>query len=261
VEKQEIISSGLLEMYVTGAASPEEAAQVEKWREQYPEIKEELLNVEKAMESYAFANAITPGRSLKNEILNSINAAPIQNQSRPAAKVVSISPAWRSIAAAAVILLICSAVMNVVHYNKYKSASEKYNESERTIALQAEKLNDMDHDMGVVQNKYSQPVSLSGQAVAPDAAAKIFWMKNTGETYIDPSNLPDAPDGMQYQLWAIVDEKPVDGGMIPLKNKAGEKYHILKMKSFGKVQAFAVTLETMGGNPEPKGKMYVMGKI
>ena len=249
-------------MYVIGAASTEEAAHVEQWREQYPEIREELLNIEKAMESYALANAITPGSSLKNEILNSIsNTAPARNQSLPAAKVVSISPAWRSIAAAAVILLICSAVMNVVHYNKYKSASEKYDESERTIALQAEKLNDMDHDMGVVQNKYSQPVSLNGLEAAPDAAAKIFWMKNTGETYIDPSNLPNAPDGMQYQLWAIVDDKPVDGGMIPLKNKAGEKYHILKMKSFGKVQAFAVTLETMGGNPEPKGKMYVMGKI
>lgn len=251
-------------MYVIGAASPEETAQVEMWREQHPEIKEELLNIEKAMESYAFANAITPGSSLKNEILSSINNnSPVRNIDQPAAKVISISPVWKSIAAAAIVLLICSAVMNVVHYNKYKSASEKYDESERTIALQTEKLNGMDHDMGVVQNKYSQPVSLNGLEAAPDAAAKIFWMKNTGETYIDASNLPAAPDGMQYQLWAIVDGKPVDGGMIPVKDKAGEKYHILPMKSFGKVQvqAFAVTLETKGGNPEPKGKMYVMGKI
>lgn len=251
-------------MYVIGAASPEEAAQVENWREQDPEIREELMSIEQAMESYALANAITPGSSLKNEILSAVSvnkAAPVLTQNQPAAKVVSISPVWRSIAAAAIILLICSAVMNVVHYNKYKSVSASYDESERTIALQAEKLNGMDHDMGVVQNKYSQPVSLNGLEAAPDAAAKIFWMKNTGETYLDPSNLPAAPDGMQYQLWAIVDGKPVDGGMIPTKDKAGEKYHILKMKSFGKVQAFAVTLETKGGNPEPKGKMYVMGKI
>jgi anti-sigma-K factor RskA len=259
VEKQEIISSGILEIYAAGAASPEEAAQVEKWREQYPEIRDELLSIEKAMESYAMANAIAPDTSLKNKILGSLNTAPVQ-QSADKAKVVSISPAWRSIAAAALVLLICSAIMNVVHYNKYKDASAKYDESERTIAMQTEKLNNMDRDMGVVQNKYSQPVALKGmEGVAPDAAAKIFWMKNTGETYIDPSNLPAAPAGMQYQLWAIVDGKPVDGGMIP--TKADGKYHILKMKSFGKVEAFAVTLETMGGHPEPKGKMYVSGKI
>jgi anti-sigma-K factor RskA len=259
VEKQDIISSGLLEMYVVGATSPEETAQVEKWREQYPEIRDELQSIEKAMESYAVANAVVPGASLKKEILGSLNAAPFHHLRDPA-KPVAISSAWKSIAAASLVLLICSAIMNVVHYNKYKDASAKYDESERTIAIQTEKLNNMDRDMGVVQNKYSQPVALKGMDdVAPDAAAKIFWMKNTGETYIDPSNLPATPAGMQYQLWAIVDGKPVDGGVIP--TKAGGKYHILKMKSFGKVEAFAVTLETMGGHPEPKGKMYVMGKI
>ena len=82
-------------------------------------------------------------------------------------------------------------------------------------------------------------------------------MKNTGEVFIDPSNLPDVPKGMQYQLWAIVDGKPVDGGLIKSDNKS----HIQKMKSFGRAEAFAVTLETEGGNPTPKGNMYVMGKI
>ena len=45
--------------------------------------------------------------------------------------------------------------------------------------------------------------------------------------------------------------------------KTEKKYHIQKMKSFGnvKVQAFAVTLESEGGNPTPKGQMYVMGKM
>ena len=85
-------------------------------------------------------------------------------------------------------------------------------------------------------------------------------MKNTGEVYIDPSNLPEAPSGKQYQLWAIVDGKPVDGGLI-ISTKKGDKYQIQKMKTFGKAEAFAVTLETTGGNPTPKGDMYVMGKM
>lgn len=84
-------------------------------------------------------------------------------------------------------------------------------------------------------------------------------MKNTGEVYIDPGNLPEAPEGMQYQLWGIVDGKPVDAGMIVTKK--GNKYRMQKMKTFGKAEAFAVTLETMGGNPTPKGQMYVMGKM
>jgi len=103
-------------------------------------------------------------------------------------------------------------------------------------------------------------VSLKGLEAAPDAAAKIFWMQNTGEVFIDPSNLPDAPAGKQYQLWAIVDGKPVDAGMI-LTSKKGDKYRIQKMKTFGKAEAFAVTLEPEKGNPTPQGPMFVMGKM
>ena len=46
-----------------------------------------------------------------------------------------------------------------------------------------------------------------------------------------------------------------------ITSKDGKKYKIQKMKTFGKAQAFAITLETEGGNPEPKGSVYVLGKI
>jgi len=68
-----------------------------------------------------------------------------------------------------------------------------------------------------------------------------------------------APKGMQYQLWGMVDGKPVDGGLITSKD--GKTYSIQKMKTFGRAQAFAITLETEGGHPQPKGTMYVMGNI
>jgi anti-sigma-K factor RskA len=102
---------------------------------------------------------------------------------------------------------------------------------------------------------------LHGMGVAPDAAAKIFWMKNTGEVYVDPSNLPELQPGKQFQLWAIVDGKPVDAGMI-LTSKQGDKYRIQKMRSFGKAEAFAITIEKAGGSPTPTmDQMVVMGKM
>ncbi len=260
MEKTEIISSGLLEMYVMGAASPEESIKVEQWRSMYVEVDEEIINIEKSLEVYAFANAVTPSNSIKEKIFTSIkNNSTVQNNSQQSARVVSISPLRNIAAAAAVLLLIGSSVLNFFYYNKYKDVNAKYSESQQQIASLNEHLTDLDKDMGIIQSKYSEPVSLKGLEAAPDAAAKIFWMKNTGEVYVDPSNLPMAPNGKQYQLWAMVDGKPVDGGMITSKD--GKKYSIQKMKTFGKAQAFAITLETEGGNPQPKGAMYVMGEI
>ncbi len=259
MEKEEIISSGLLEMYAIGATSAEETKQVEQWKIDYPAVAEELYQIEIAMEAYALFNAVQPAVHLKSEILASIDSKNNLKTVATPGKIISISPLWKSMAAAALVLLVGSAVLNLLFYNKYKNANSKYEEGQQQMALQTEKLNELNKDWTLVQSKYSQPVALKGLEAAPDAAAKIFWMKNTGETYIDPSNLPDVPAGMQYQLWAIIDGKPVDAGMIT--SKVGKKYKIQKMKTFGKVQAFAVTLETTGGNPTPKGKMYVMGEI
>lgn len=259
MEKQEIISSGLLEMYVIGAASSEEVAQVEQLRFQYPEINEEILNIENAFEAYAFANAVTPAPSLKNQIFSTLNFNKEPVSIAPSAKVVSMSPLRNIAAAAAVLLLIGSSVLNFFYYNKYKDVNNKYAESQEQIASLNQHLTEVDKDMSIVQSKYSEPISLKGQEAAPDAGAKIFWMKNTGEVYVDPTHMPIAPAGKQYQLWAFVDGKPVDAGMITSKD--GKIYKIQKMKTFGKAQAFAITLETEGGNPEPKGSVYVLGKI
>jgi len=255
VEKEEIISSGILELYAAGAASPEEAAQVAGWCAQYPEVAAELLSIEKAMEAYAMAHAVSPRAGTKEKLIASLNIPADQQSS----KIVKMAPRFNMAAAAAVVLLIVSAVFNYIYYNKYNALEAQNKAQSQQLAQLNNHMTDMSRDMNLVRSKYSLPVSLNGLKDAPDAAAKIFWMKNTGEVYVDPGNLPMAPKGMQYQLWGMVDGKPVDGGLITSKD--GKTYSIQKMKTFGRAQAFAITLETEGGHPQPKGTMYVMGNI
>lgn len=262
----EIISSGLLESYALGITNEQETAQVEAWVLQYPEVKSELTAIEAALEAYTLSHAVAPGAALKEKINAELNM-PAVNQTTGSSKYVSLTPFWKYAAAASILLLIGSALMNIVFYSKYQDSKKQYtaavsakNSAEERLTSLLESNREMKNDMEVIQSRYSEPVSLKGMTVAPDAAAKIFWMKNTGEVYIDPNNLPMPPSGMQYQLWGIVDGKPVDGGLIVFSKK-GDKYRIQKMKSFGKAEAFAVTLETAGGHPQPQGDMYVMGKM
>jgi hypothetical protein len=256
VNKEDIISSGLLEAYVMGDTTPIENAQLEQWRVQYPELNDEIISIEKNLEAYAFANAITPSNKVKEKIIAAIKSPSQTNgqTTNNAAKVISMSP-WRNIAAAAVALLIGSAIFNVVYFSKYKDASAKYEEGEKTIASLNANLADEANDMNVIRSKYSLPLKLKPDIAPKDADAKIYWLTNTGEIYIDPSNLPATPKGMQYQLWAIVDGKAIDGGLIVAKDG---KLHMQKMKTFGKAQAFAVTLEVEGGVIASKEKPYVI---
>lgn len=266
MEIKEIISSGLLEIYATGLASKEEAQQVEQWKKTYPEVEDELLAITTVLETYAQVHAIKPGENIKQKIFDSINpkeeskVIPIVTDGKNSSLVKPVTSFWKIAAAASVILLIGSIALNISTYNKYNEAEKGLVAVQQRLDETEEKNRLIEADMNVVQSKYSVPVALHGLEAAPDAVAKVFWMKNTGEVFIDPSNLPETPTGKQYQLWAIVDGKPVDGGMI-ISSKKGDKYRIQKMKTFGRAEAFAVTLENEKGNPTPKGPMFVMGKM
>jgi hypothetical protein len=270
LKPQDIISSGILELYAAGLASEQELRDVQAYVAQYPEVAEELEQIESGMELYALSFAKAPAASVKEKVFARINneksesepvaTAAVQPEVNTPAPVIGIAPYWKYAAAASVALLIGSIAVNIMLYNKSNDVSQNLQQTQRELASLKDENKTMEGDMAVVQNKFSKPVSLKGLEAAPDAAAKIFWMENTGEVYLDPSNLPEAPAGKQYQLWGIVDGKPVNGGMI-LTSKKGDKYRIQKMKTFGKVDAFAITLESETGNTSPKGPMFVMGKM
>ena len=267
MNKEDIISSGLLELYALGLSSPEESVQVETWVKQFPELKKEIEEIEMSLETYAQAHAIEPSADVKNKIFSSISTSQQENirsidsteNNLPQAKIYRIPSAFKFAAAAAVILLIGSIAFNYFYYSKYQSVNNELQVAQNKIEQQSQANLAMKTDINVMSDKNALPVVLNGTPHAPDALAKIYWMKNTGQVYVDPSNLPATPEGKQYQLWAIVDGKPVDAGMITTEKGI---YHIQKMKSFGHAQAFAITLEKTGGSPTPTmDEMYVIAKI
>lgn len=263
---QDIILSGLLELYAAGITTPEETELVEASVKQYPEVAAELNAIQLGLENYAQANAIEPGANVKSKIFEAINTATVSaaNQSNNTgvaaqAKIVTVGNYWKWAAAASIALLIGSAALNMMYYNKYETASKGLKETQEQLAQVQQQSNQIKNDLDIVHNPNSVPVALKGQQSMPDATAKIFWMQDTKAVMVDASNLPDPPAGKQYQFWAIVDGKPVDGGLI-ITNDKGKKYRMQQMKSFGRAEFFAISLEKEGGNATPTTVVSV-GKI
>jgi anti-sigma-K factor RskA len=262
VNAKDIISSGILELYVLGLSSAAENAAVEQWTKEYPELLEEIAAIELAMEKLAKANAVTPASTMKASIFAKINEAEQSAETTPSvapAPVYTISRNWKMIAAASIGIFLVSATFNLIYFNKYSVANNSLEETKSLLEKEQLRTKEFKTDLDLVKDPNNTMVSLKGLENNPNATAKIFWFQETGEVGIDASNLPDAPSGMQYQFWAIVDGNPVDGGMI-ITNDKGKKYRIQKMKSFGKAQAFAISLEKAGGNPTPT-TVVSLGKI
>jgi anti-sigma-K factor RskA len=277
----EYIASGILEQYVSGTASSQEMQEVECMSHIYPEIKEEIVAMQNALEAMAMSEAKAPPAFLRNKILDSLkelkeedtntsfnNIEPknniiemkISNDNidQPTAKIFNLSYSQLKVAAS-ILLLVSAGLGTYSVYNNNKSAQEIATFQQD---LQKEKnlLAAKNEQLAIVSNLNFKPVLMKGiETKSPESAATIYWNKTSQEVYINVANLPKPTEDKQYQLWAIADGKPVDMGMIDVSNY---KKAFQKMKTIGNAQAFAITLEKKGGVPNPTmTEMYVMGGV
>ncbi len=258
------IESGVVESYVLGLASSQEIAEMDRLRGQYPEIQQAIDSFETSLEKAAFTNTVAPSPGIKEKIMNSI-----KNDSSQGAAIIPMvsSPArkmgWMQYAvAASVILLVSSAGLNIYFYRQFSAANEKYvallndkTSLEANLNIYRTKTLDMYSSMQMMSDPSVIKVSMPGVKGMENNFATVFWDSKTKDVYLLPNKLPQAKDDQQYQLWALVDGKPVDAGMI------GDCNGLCRLKNIQVAQGFAITLEKKGGGPIPHGQMYVLGKV
>lgn len=63
------IASGILESYCLGLVTKAERVEVEQYAKQYPEIREELAEINDSLEMYAFEKGVEPAASVKTKVL------------------------------------------------------------------------------------------------------------------------------------------------------------------------------------------------
>jgi anti-sigma-K factor RskA len=261
---QDYIASGILEEYVADLLSDKEKREVEAYARQYPEIKDELTKIEIALENYAFSQAKAPQNNQKQAISEKIQAEEKLEQ-KPQAKIVQMPNNRFSYAmAASMIGFAISAFFNFYLTEQLKDAkgqiatlkSEKSRLVDEYDVLKTS-YDQKDNQLAAVTNENTKKLILSGTPAHSDSKLTIYWESKSQTVIASIENLPPAPEGKQYQLWAIGSEGPVDAGMLSDSSKSFQQ-----MKSIGEAAAFAITLEKQGGSPTPTlDEMYAIGKF
>ncbi len=258
------ILSGVIESYVLGMADTLEAAELEQLSRQYPEIRQAIDEFEIALEKAALA-AATPAPAHVKEQLFAALAGEFREE-KETAKVIPLTKATgfaRYVAAASIILLITSSALNVYFYGQFREKSIAYqallSEKDGILAdnqnIKAKAL-DLYESMQMMSDPVFIKVSMPGIKGKENNLATVFWDSKSKDVYVMANKLPQAASDKQYQLWAIVDGKPVDAGVI------GACAGLCKMKNIPQASMFAITLEKKGGSPTPTmDQMYVAGKV
>nr|WP_255670528.1 anti-sigma factor [Mucilaginibacter sp. UR6-11] len=226
--------------------------------------------MEKALESYALANAVQPSANQRNKILNSLvtNLADDATfNKKDEASVVSLTEPvtnnfYKYAFAASITLLIGSlfALFNV--YNKLQNTSQQLVAVTSQNQRISKTVNLMDQQLGVFRDTTYKILRLKGTSNLPSGGVMVAWSPAKKKVILDLKTLdmPVNDKTHQYQLWALVAGKPIDLGVFD--KLPADTANMQEMKPVALAQAFAVTREPRGGSINPTmSEMMLIGKF
>lgn len=267
---EQIISSGLLEGYVLGMTTEEESALVRDLCVKHPELLAEIQQIESALIGLEPQQTPALNDDLKDRIASRIQFSNAEPETRVvplnrAEPVAGKSFGYRLAIAASVALLIASSVyIYTLHRqvsdleNRLADASASNTMLSVEMAAEKESMHKLAANFSIVSDPGMKAIPLNGMNSLATRSAMVHWNPETNDLYFNATALPPSPGDKQYQLWAIVDGKPVDAGVIALEN--GVVFQ--KMKPITGAKAFAVTIEAYGGSPSPSlDTMCLLGNV
>ncbi len=260
---QAYISSGILEQYLLGDTTTAESAEVERMAVQHSEVRAELDRIEMALEKYAVMYGTPPPAGTLTAVLEKVapqtSAAPAAE--KPSARSGSGAATW--IFGFLALIGVAAAIWAFSQQRNTQNDLEQIQANLQTLQEDCDEIqaqNDqLSRSLDVLSNQSTVPVRMEGTDNAPDALATVYFNPSDQVALLSAGSLPAPPNDMTYQLWALIDGNPVDMGVFEIDASGGD---LISVPFIEGAQAFAVTLETAGGNPTPNlDQLFVIGNV
>jgi len=246
VDIAEIRSSGLLELYIIDQLSPAEKAEVEGYLVSYPELREDLKEIERSLEFVAMSAARPAPPGLKTKILDEIKNTPSSGGTGSGASGTGFLGGGLLAAVLGGGLLVMGFFLvqknNTVYQLQQVLNTQRDSCDQSTQALNAQL--DLLRQLTYPDNKI-----LPFQATPGYAATDLYLHYNvvTKRSFIQVRNLPALAANQSFQLWSL---KP---------NQAPSPLTVFDIPSNGLIEVtfeagtdtYAITIEPKGGRETP----------
>lgn len=274
VDIKAYIESGVLESVILGHASEQEVQEVRCLSHIYPEIQQEFDRIRVSYEAMAMKEAVPAAAHLKTRVLEAIAQEKQMPAETPASqstgKIVSMTTetsrgngAWKWAAAASIVLVLGVSALWVLSMSEAKDLrlemadlkNEQQQNEQVLMAMQVEqeRLQSVQEVLTLADVK---TVVMNGVSKDPKAEVRVMWSPGDKKAVMVAEKISPAPANMQYQLWAIANGTPKSLGVFTYDelDNMTEPFDVNEQV----VDAFAITLEKMGGSPTPTLEMMVV---
>ena len=264
----------MLELYASGLLTPEEIGEVEEMVSKYPEVKEELRAIEEALAMHASQFHKEPKPGLLDAIMTRIDEEEEgignqnENQNRKEAPIVPLEMPkeekkvhkfnfMRLMAVAATLLLLISAIVNIVLYQQLTDTEQQLATIQDEQSVLAGKFDRLRTNYQVIADTAYKSIRVIGGPAHQAAFATVYWNPQNEAIYLDASALQSPSEDKTFQLWAIkAGQNPISLGVFDTL----EDLQSIADKIGGDVAAFAVSLEPKGGSEQPTD-VWMVGEV
>ncbi len=261
MDYKEILESGKLELYALGALDPQEEKEISALLASNPELKKEYESIADALTSYGKAESSEAPAHVLDKVKAEISKS---EDSLIPLRPNNATTRFKRLSIAASVLLLVSLGLNIRLNTALKQSQENYislSRENQQLASNTVKFADENAKMqsliASISKSSMNKTFLGSTEQYQGYESAVYWDTTNSEVVLATNNLPGLSENEQYQLWAIVDGKPVDAGVFTSSDQ------LIKMKNInGNAVAFAVTIEPKGGSIEPTlEKMCMIGNV
>ena len=240
MNKDQLLSSGLLEQYVLGLTDEEESQLVEEYAARYEEIRVELSLMQQAMEHYAAQHSVSAtGHKAEKR-------GPEKDKSNLGLRKLSGNTLWPLATVFALIWGVYGALQTDIRHQEAKNWEEKYTLLEKECQTQGQSNQALADLSSFLCHRHTAKVVMDGCALSQGAFAIAFWNPAAQKGYLDIGSLPPPPKGKTYQLWADVDGRMVNAGIVSFHSG-----QLQEVRFIDQAASLNLTLEPEGGSKEP----------
>ena len=240
---KEIIESGKLELYVCGALSEREMREIALLADLNADLREEISRIENDLVNYAESFEKAPNQETLDKVLKNIKSG------NKTFQVDFKSNKFNWAYAASIFGFL---IMGGLSFYLWKQTRDLKDQTlaisplHDSVQVMKTRLAEKDSEIEFLNRPSTRKFKLVGieGKDSNDNFIMLYWCQVKKELRVSPGNLPKPPSGMQYQLWAIVDGKPVSAGLFNM-------LELQEMNITPHAEAFGVTLEKAGGAEQP----------
>lgn len=258
VDKDTFLKSDLLEKYLIGQTNTQENLEVESYINTFPEVKDAYNTLQNKLELVAFANAEETPSHLLDVILETLDEKPVLLSLNKKQK-----KSWLSYGVAASVATLVFAGSSLYFYfqnqgllNENQTIVDELYDLRSDIDQNNLKLDALAKQFSQLNNPETEKYILNGDNRAKNLKTVAYINPIEETSMIDVVSLPTLPANQEYQIWAELQDKQVNLGILSASERRLQQIPYTK-----DALGLSITIEQKGITPTNNTKDTPVAEI